>query len=130
MSVGSVATSVSALLATLAEKGIGAAVVSEDGSTILGIVSERDIVRALSKVGAKLVDAPVSQIMTKVVASCSPKSTVKDLMVVMTEERVRHIPVIDEDEKLIGIVSIGDIVKARMDALEDERRSLIAYVTS
>ncbi len=123
-------STVTSLLATLAEHQIGAAVVSQDGESISGIVSERDIVRAFAKIGASLLDAPVSQIMTKVVAVCQPKSTVEELMVVMTEQRVRHIPVADDDGNLIGIVSIGDVVKARMDSLEDERKSLIAYVTS
>ncbi len=123
-------STVASLLATLAEHRIGAAVVSHDGSSIAGIVSERDIVGALSEIGGSLLDAPISQIMTKVVATCVPKSTVEELMVTMTEQRVRHIPVTDEQGNLIGIVSIGDVVKARIDALEDERSALIAYVTS
>ncbi len=123
-------STVASLLATLAEHRIGAAIVSHDGSSIVGIVSERDIVRALSELGGSLLDAPISQILTKVVATCVPKSTVEELMVTMTEQRVRHIPVTDEQGNLIGIVSIGDVVKARIDALEDERRALIAYVTS
>lgn len=120
---------VSELLALLADKQIGAVVVSSDNVTIKGIASERDVARSLAKIGATALDAPVSQIMTAVHTTCELDSPVEEIMVAMTENRVRHVPVI-EDGKMIGIVSIGDIVKARIDHLEDERKSLLSYITS
>jgi len=122
-------STVSQLLAKLAEFRIGAAVVSSDGGHISGIASERDVARALNSSGAIILDAPVSQIMTAVVATCAAGDAVEDLALQMTEQRVRHIPVLDEDAVLIGIVSIGDIVKARIDMLEEERKSLMSYIT-
>ena len=118
-----------ALLATLAEHEIGAVVVSSDGVVITGIASERDVARALTTEGAAVLDAPVSHIMTNVICTCEPDSPVEELMVQMTENRVRHVPVL-KDGRMIGIVSIGDIVKARIDHLEDERKSLLSYITS
>mgnify|MGYP006374538557 FL=1 len=120
---------VNALLATLAEREIGAVVVSGDGVVINGVASERDVARALSANGAAVLDAPVSQIMTNVICTCELDSPVEELMVQMTENRVRHVPVLNEG-RMVGIVSIGDIVKARIDHLEDERKSLLSYITS
>ena len=120
---------VNALLASLAEHEIGAVVVSSDGVVISGIASERDVARALVTRGAATLDAPVSSIMTAVICTCEPSSPVEELMVQMTENRVRHVPVLD-DGRMVGIVSIGDIVKARIDHLEDERKSLLSYITS
>ncbi|MEI6622246.1 MAG: CBS domain-containing protein [Actinomycetes bacterium] len=122
-------STVRSLLGTLAEYRIGAVVVSVDGESIAGIASERDVVRALNDLGNVILDAPVSQIMSKLVASCERNSTIEELMVLMTDNRVRHVPVL-EDGKLIGIVSIGDIVKTRIEILEDERKSLLSYITS
>ncbi len=119
---------VSELLALLAEKEIGAVVVSTDGAQIQGIASERDVARALTSVGSTVLDAPVSQIMTQVSTTCELKSRVEEVMVSITEHRVRHVPVID-DGVMVGIVSIGDVVKARIDHLEDERKSLLSYIT-
>lgn len=124
------AATVSTLLDQLAEHGIGALVVSADGTVITGMVSERDVVRALLTRGTSLLDAPISQIMTPVIATCTVESPVEELMVLMTEERVRHIPVVDEDGLLAGIVSIGDVVKSRIDQLETEHQALRAYITS
>ena len=109
-------TSVSGLLTELSVHNIGAmVVVSPDG--VVGIVSERDIVRALQQRGADLLRLPVSEIMTTFVATCTPTDTVDSLSVLMTTKRVRHIPVM-EDGRLTGIVSIGDVVKTRMEELE------------
>ncbi len=119
---------VSSLLAKLADFGIGAVVVIGVDSTIVGIVSERDVARALNASGAVILDAPVSQIMTDVIAVCSPDTPIEDVMVTMTEKRVRHLPVMD-GESMVGIVSIGDIVKARIEKLEEERKSLMSYIT-
>lgn len=117
------------LLSVLAEHGIGAAVVSTDGETVEGIVSERDIVRALAARGATVISEPVSAIMTTDVKTCPPDAPVVDLMVTMTAGRFRHMPVM-RDGKLAGIVSIGDIVKNRVGELEIERDSLSRYITS
>jgi CBS domain-containing protein len=120
--------SVRTLLALLARHGVGALVVSRDGRHVDGIVSERDVVRRLHTDGAQLLDEPVSEIMTTVVHSCEPSALVTDLMRTMTDQRVRHIPVIVDGE-LAGIVSIGDVVKHRIELLTDERDQLEAYIT-
>jgi CBS domain-containing protein len=120
-------TSVSGLLNELAMNNIGAmVVVSADG--VVGIVSERDVVRKLHEHGVELLRLPVSAIMTTMVATCSPTDTVDHLTALMTTKRVRHIPVV-ENERLVGIVSIGDIVKQRMEELENEQRALQDYIT-
>jgi CBS domain-containing protein len=121
-------TTVTELLAAMAEHGVGALVVSADGTHIDGIVSERDVVRHLHRVGAALLDEHVAAIMTSDVRTCSPSDKVDDLMVVMTEHRIRHLPVVSGDE-LVGIVSIGDVVKSRIGDLEGERNELVAYIT-
>jgi CBS domain-containing protein len=122
------ATTITELLSAMAEHGVGALVVSADGSHIDGIVSERDVVRHLHRVGAALLTEPVAAIMTSEVRTCSPSDKVDDLMVVMTEHRIRHLPVVSGDE-LVGIVSIGDVVKSRIGDLEGERNELVAYIT-
>ena len=120
-------TSVSGLLNELSVHNIGAmVVVSPEG--VIGIVSERDVVRALHQHGADLLRLPVSEIMTTFVATCSPTDTVDSLSVLMTTKRVRHIPVM-EDGRLTGIVSIGDVVKTRMEELETQQEQLQAYIT-
>jgi CBS domain-containing protein len=115
------------LLDTLAEHRIGAVVVSADGG-IDGIVSERDIVRHLSAAGGGLLDRPVSSIMTADVVTCRRDATVEDLMRMMTDRRIRHVPVVDDDGALVGIVSIGDVVKSRISELEGERDDLVGYI--
>ncbi len=120
--------SVRELLAKLAEHGIGALVVSSDGHRVEGIVSERDVVRRLHDDGADLLSQPVSSIMTADVHTCGPDELLVDLMRAMTERRIRHIPVV-VDGTLRGIVSIGDIVKFRIDELETERRQLENYIS-
>ena len=118
---------VRAALALLAEKGIGALVVSSDGRRVEGIVSERDVARGLHQRGAGLLAEPVSTLMTAEVHTCSPGASVHDLAQTMTDHRVRHVPVV-EDGALVGIVSIGDVVKARLDELEEERKQLVDYI--
>jgi len=118
---------VTELLAGLAEMNIGAMVVMGK-SGLEGIVSERDVVRQLHKRASSLLAQPVSSIMTSVVATCTPRDTVDHLNVLMTQNRVRHIPVLD-DGRLAGIVSIGDVVKTRMEELETEQQQLQAYIT-
>jgi len=117
------------LLAALAERNIGALVVSEDGESILGIVSERDVVRQMHERGAGLLEAEVSSIMTADVRTCTPEENVEDLRARMTDHRIRHVPVVAE-EKLVGIVSIGDVVKSTISELETEREHLVGYIQS
>ncbi|MCG7579467.1 CBS domain-containing protein [Mycolicibacterium sp. OfavD-34-C] len=120
-------TSVAGLLTELSVHNIGAmVVVSPDG--VLGIVSERDIVRKLHEMGGDLLRRPVSEIMTTLVATCGPDDTVDSLSALMTRNRVRHVPVV-VDGRLSGIVSIGDVVKTRMEELEREQQQLQAYIT-
>ena len=121
-------TTVSQLLASLAALNIGAmVVVGADG--LAGIVSERDVVRELHKRGGGLLGQPVSEIMTTVLATCTPRDTVDHLVVLMTQNRVRHVPVLD-DGRLAGIVSIGDVVKHRLDEMETEVQHLRDYITA
>ncbi|MGE2728930.1 CBS domain-containing protein [Mycolicibacterium vaccae] len=120
-------TSVAGLLTELAVQNIGAmVVVSPDG--VQGIVSERDVVRKLQEIGADLLRRPVADIMTSLVATCCPDDSVDSLAALMTTNRVRHVPVL-ADGRLAGIVSIGDVVKTRMEELEHEHRQLQAYIT-
>jgi CBS domain-containing protein len=118
---------VAAALTLLAERGIGALVVSPDGETIEGIVTERDVVRALPDQGAELLDQPVSAVMTSDVRTCEPTASVHDLARTMTDHRIRHVPVVEEG-RMVGIVSIGDVVKGRLDELEQERAQLVDYI--
>jgi CBS domain-containing protein len=120
--------SVRTALALLAERRIGALVVSADGRRVEGIVSERDVARGLHERGAELLADPVSSLMTAEVRTCRPAAQVTDLARTMTDHRIRHVPVVDDDDALVGIVSIGDVVKARLDELEDERKQLVDYI--
>ncbi|WP_326821592.1 CBS domain-containing protein [Streptosporangium sp. NBC_01756] len=118
---------VTELLAILAERNIGAVVVSEDGASIAGIVSERDVVRRLNDQGADVLAAPVSSIMTTEVRTCPPTAQVEHLRQTMTTHRIRHVPVVD-GERLAGIVSIGDVVKSSIESLENEKAYLVDYL--
>ena len=115
------------LLEVLEDHRIGAVVVSDDGSTVSGIVSERDVVRHLRSVGAGLLIQTVETIMTSDVKTCTPGDRIEDLARTMTEHRFRHVPVV-VDGKLKAIVSIGDIVKWRIDELLTERDQLVGYI--
>ncbi len=126
VTIASTAT-VRELLGVLAEHGIGACVVSSDGSEVAGIVSERDVVRRLHENDA-LLAAEVSTIMTAEVETCAPEATIDEIMGIMTKRRIRHMPVVSADGALVGIVSIGDLVKHRIDQLAFERDQLEAYV--
>ena len=121
-------TKVRQLLAVLAEHRIGAVVVSGDGTSLDGIASERDIVRALAKRGAAVMSEPITAIYTAEVYTVTPETSLEDVMRMMTEHRVRHAPVVS-DGRLRGIVSIGDVVKNRIDELETERAALTDYIT-
>lgn len=118
------------LVDDLKRHNIGAVVVSPDGRTVEGIVSERDIVRAMTEHLRDIATLTVGQIMTTEVYTCTPDDSVEELMGQMTEHRFRHVPVIDADGALIAVVSIGDLVKHRLAELGDERAALINYITS
>ena len=121
-------TTVRQLLAVLAEHRVGAVVVSHDGTAVDGIASERDIVRALAKRGAAVMSEPVTTIYTAEVHTVMPQTPIEEVMRMMTKHRVRHAPVV-VDGALRGIVSIGDVVKNRIDELETERVALTEYIT-
>lgn len=114
------------LVGTLRAHNIGAMVVTE-GEAVVGIVSERDIVRRLDERGAELLVAQVREIMTRDVVTCTPEDTVDSLAETMTERRIRHMPVLS-DGRLTGIVSIGDVVKSRIRQLETDREQLESYI--
>lgn len=112
--------------ALLAERRIGAVPVLE-GNALIGIISERDVVRALARGGAAALDLPVSEIMTREVRTITRQTRVEEAMAIMTEGRFRHLPVVEEG-RMVGIVSIGDVVKARLDAQQREVEDLKSYV--
>jgi CBS domain-containing protein len=114
------------LLALLSEHNVGALVVSNDGTSVDGIVSERDVVRRLHE-NPDLLSAEVGTIMTAEVHTCDPDSDLDTMMSLMTERRIRHVPVV-ADGALVGIVSIGDVVKHKIDRLQFERDQLDSYV--
>lgn len=119
--------SVETMLALLAEHGIGALVVSDDGERVHGIVTERDVVRHLHSSGAQILQGPVAAIMTTEVRTCTPEASLEELALTMTEHRIRHLPVVVEG-RLQAIVSIGDVVKSRIEALQAERDQLVGYI--
>jgi CBS domain-containing protein len=121
--------SVHELLVLMADHNIGACIVSIDGQSVAGIVSERDVVRALVSRGDAVLNEPVSSIATYEVHTADPGTHIDDLMRLMTEERIRHVPVVVNDQ-LKAIVSIGDVVKRRIDELEAERQHLVDYISS
>ena len=120
---------VSRVAQLLAEHRIGALVVTRDGLRIEGIVSERDVVKALNTFGADVLNIAVREIMTADVHTCVPADEVRSLARTMTEKRFRHMPVV-VDGSLSGIVTIGDIVKGRVDELETETDQLMEYISS
>lgn len=111
----------------LHRRGIGALVVSADGNRLDGILSERDIVHALAAHGAAVLDRRVAELMTRRVVTCTPDDTIAELMGEMTRRRIRHLPVVDRD-RLAGLVSIGDVVKNRLEEMESETTSLRQFI--
>lgn len=114
-------------VAELDRHGVGALVVSADGTTVAGILSERDVVRHLARAGADALTTSVADIMKAEVATCDGHTDTEGLMSTMTEGRFRHVPVVDGG-RLVGIVSIGDVVKVRIDELATEREQLVGYI--
>lgn len=119
------------LVSTLADHNVGAVVVSAEGRDVLGIVSERDVVRRLVD-GAGILDQPIASIMTPAerVRTCRPADSIDTLAELMTNNRIRHVPVVDDLGALVGLVSIGDVVKSRIGELQLQRDELEHYVTS
>ena len=126
--IGQTAT-LNAAVQALGERKIGALVVSGDGRAIEGIISERDIVRAVATGGAGALDASVGSVMSTDVITCAAGDGVDQLMSLMTARRIRHLPVVDDHGDLTGIISIGDVVKARLTELEHENEKLAQYIT-
>lgn len=122
------ASTVAELATELSARRVGALIVKDPSGAVVGIVSERDVVRGLAN-DPSVVNATVESIMTKDVVSIDPDFEVADLTRLMTEKRIRHVPVIDTNGTLVGLVSIGDVVKIRMDELETERAALVDYIT-
>lgn len=122
-------TPVREFLDILVSRRIGACVLSEDGRSVVGMISERDIATGLAARGADILTCPVSILATAIVQTASPDTTLDELMRVMTENRVRHIPIL-LDGALAGLISIGDVVKHRMEELEAERQHLVDYISS
>lgn len=114
--------------AALRDHGVGALVVSADGSKIDGIISERDVVRALAGHGGSTLGRSVSSAMSGDVVTCRAGDTVDELMAMMTDRRIRHLPVVDDAGALAGIISIGDVVKSRLGELEHENDQLYEYI--
>jgi CBS domain-containing protein len=122
------ATTLAEATASLRDHGVGALVVSSDGSTIQGILSERDVVRALAAHGSSTLGRQVSTAMSEHVVTCDIADTVDELMAMMTERRIRHVPFVDRDQRLAGVISIGDVVKSRLGQLEQENNQLYDYI--
>ena len=122
-------TSIPEIAQVLKSKKIGAAVVVDDGEHVVGIISERDLVHGLARHGARLLDMHVGELMTRDVVTCSVDLDIDGVMKEMTNSRIRHLPVVDGG-RLAGIISIGDVVKHRLDALEDEANQLKRYIAT
>jgi CBS domain-containing protein len=113
----------------LAQKRIGAVIV-QDGDALAGILSERDVVRAIAEGGSKALDKDVGHFMTRAVATCTEADTIEALMELMTRGRFRHVPVLDGHQKLCGLISIGDVVKTRIAETVNEANSLRDYISA
>lgn len=112
----------------MVEMGISALVVTEDGTSITGIVSDRGIVRAMASRGSDVLRDRIDTVMTADVITCIPDDSIESVMQTMTARRIRHIPVVDDDSLLIGLVSIGDVVKHRLDEMADETEAMREYI--
>ena len=125
----SATASIAGAIDTLVRHRIGALVVIDETDRIAGIMSERDIVRAIAARGADVLNTPIADAMTRAVVTCTKSDTVDEVMARMTRGRFRHLPVV-EDGDLIGIVSIGDVVKARIEQVEREAEDMRAYIAA
>ena len=123
------ATTVKEAVDLLGEKNIGAVVVKDGAGAVSGILSERDVVRRLKSEGAGVLARPVSDCMTKAPITCTRETSLDELMGLMTRKRIRHVPVV-ENGALVGMVSIGDVVKRKIDEIESEAAALKEYIAS
>jgi CBS domain-containing protein len=123
------AASIAGAIDALAKHRIGALVVVDQGHRIAGIISERDIVKAIAEKGEQVLSVPLSTVMTRSVVTCSESETVNDVMGRMTRGRFRHLPVVEND-RLTGIISIGDVVRARIEQVEREAEDMRAYIAA
>jgi CBS domain-containing protein len=114
----------------LAQKRIGALVIKDEGGRLAGMLSERDVVRALAAESVRALARPVSAYMTRAVATCTERDTVEELMEMMTQGRFRHVPVVDERDQISGLVSIGDVVKLQIEETTREAASLRQYIAA
>ncbi len=121
-------STLSQAVAALRDHGVGALVVSTDGASLDGILSERDIVRSIATHGDDTMHLVVGSAMSSSVITCQPADTIDKLMGMMTERRIRHLPVLEADGSIVGIVSIGDVVKYRLVELENENSQLHNYI--
>jgi CBS domain-containing protein len=122
------ATPLSGICKVLTEKGIGAILITDGQGHIEGIISERDIVKAVGREGPGALDKPVGDIMTRSVVTCADSDTINDVMSQMTKGRFRHVPVVT-DGQVTGVISIGDVVKYRIAQVEQEAESMRSYIT-
>ena len=122
--------SIAEALRRLRAEGIGSLVVSENGTNLAGILSDRDILNAIADHGIDILGESVRGVMTEKVFTCSREDRVGRIMALMTDRRIRHVPVVERDGRLCGMISIGDVVKQRLDEIEGEASALREYVTS
>jgi CBS domain-containing protein len=122
--------SIAEALRRLRAEGIGSLVVSENGTNLAGILSDRDILNAIADHGIDVLGESVRSVMTEKVFTCSRDDRVSALMALMTDRRIRHVPVVEKDGRLCGMISIGDVVKQRLDDIQSEADALREYVTS
>ncbi len=121
------ADTVSQAVTRLEANGIGALVIVNEAGGPIGILSERDIARGVTRYGAGLPDTPIASLMTRDLVTCKPDDTISDIMSIMSDRRIRHVPVM-RDGRLAGIISIGDVVKVRLGEIEQEADALRAYI--
>jgi CBS domain-containing protein len=122
------AETVSQAVTRMEGNGIGALVITDLNGMPIGILSERDIACGVSRYGSNLADTPIASLMTRNLVTCKPDDSVADIMGIMTDRRIRHVPVL-RDGRLAGIISIGDVVKVRLGEIEEEASQLRAYIT-
>ncbi|SON55433.1 Hypoxic response protein 1 [Hartmannibacter diazotrophicus] len=129
VTTGTVDMTIAQVAEVLSSRKIGAMVIVDIAERVIGILSERDIVRVIAQRGASVLSAPASEVMTRNVITCAPRDTIEDVMLKMTNGRFRHVPVIDNNH-LAGIISIGDVVKHRMAEIEREAEQMRSYIAT
>lgn len=120
---------VSEAMLRMRDERIGAVVISDDGSRIQGIISDRGILHAIADHGVEVLSRPIEGVMAREVFTCTPRDRVGSIMRLMTDRRIRHIPVVDADGRLHGLISIGDVVKHRIDEVQREAEAMRDYIS-